>query len=159
MDPSANKMGPNHYALVNKIKDLFPRDTVKCLAAWLKISTETARHRIKGSREFSLDDVTELLRAEQGFEILKALMSRAERKPQWWLACEPLMDLADAEILVAEARRRKDAVIKKRTGVIDALETEIRRAQTLAIHGQEQAGVHADALRSMGRMVAPRVKR
>jgi hypothetical protein len=154
--PHANKTGPNHRVIVNKIRDLFPKDTVKALAAWLKVSVDTARHRIKGEREFNLDEIIKLLRDEHGFEILSALMSRAERKPRWWLVCEPLMELADAERLVAEAQRRTRAAIRNREGITDALETEIRRAQTLAIHGEAQAGVHADALRAQARVVAPK---
>lgn len=152
------KTGQHQRDVVNKIRDLFPRDTAKALAAWLKVSVDTARHRIKGEREFNLDEIATLLRDEHGFEILSALMERAERKPRWWQVCEPLMELADAERLVAEAQRRTRAAIRNREGVIDALETEIRRAQALAIHGEAQAGVHADALRAQARVVAPKRK-
>jgi len=158
--PHADKAGPNHRDVVNKIRDLFPRDATKALAAWLKVSVDTARHRIKGEREFNLDEIVKLLRDEHGFEILSALMEHAERKPRWWLVCEPLMELADAERMVAEAQRRTRAAIRNREGVTDALETEIRRAQALAIHGSPQAGVHADALRAQARVVdSGKVKR
>jgi hypothetical protein len=162
-DPQSNVASPNHLALVNKIKDLFPKYATKALSTWLRISIETARHRMKASREFNLDEVVELLHDAHGFKILKALMERAERKPRWWLVCEPLMELADIEVMAAEARRRTRNVIHKREQVIDALETEIRRTQTLAIHDQEHASAHADALRSLrpsfvaaGGVVAPR---
>src|ERR1700761_1550040 len=93
MAPSAAKMAPNQFAVVNAIKGLFPRDTVKALAAWLKVHVDTARHRLKGDREFSLDEIVTLLHDRHGFEILRALMERAPRKPRWWLVCEPLMEL------------------------------------------------------------------
>ena len=147
--PSSRRNGPNHFAVVNKIKGLFPKDTVKCLATWLNVSIETARHRIKGNREFNLDEIVDLLHAEHGFEILSALMSRAERPPRWWRVCMPLMDLADAERMVAVVRKKTQDAILSREETIDALETEIRRAQALAIHGEEQARIHADALRSL----------
>jgi hypothetical protein len=157
--PSSRRCGPTHFSVVNKIKDLYAKDTVKILAGWLKVSIDTAKHRIKGDREFSLDEIAELLHSEHGFEILTALMAGAKRQPQWWRVCMPLMDLADAERMVAVVRKRTQDAITKREEVTDALETEIRRAQTLAIHGSEQAGVHLDALRSLAlaphRVVAP----
>lgn len=157
--PSPRRCGPNHFSVVNKIRDLYAKDTVKILSRWISISIDTAKHRIKGDREFSLDEVATLLQSEQGFEILSALMSTAKRQPQWWRVCVPLMDLADAERMVAVVRKRTQDAITKREEVTDALETEIRRAQTLAIHGSEQAGVQLDALRSLAfashRMVAP----
>jgi hypothetical protein len=68
------------------------------------------------------------------------------------------MDLADAERLCEAVRRRTDKVIRKREDVVDALETEIRRTQTLAILGPGPARARSDALhsiaRSKGRMVA-----
>lgn len=152
--PSAAKMAPNHLALVNKIKELFPRDTVKALAAWLKVHVDTARHRIKGNREFSLDEIVTLLHDQHGYQILKALMERAERKPRWWTLCEPLMELADLELMTAEARRRTRNIVHKREQVIDALETEIRRAQARAVQDAEHAGPHLEALAAMVRMVA-----
>lgn len=156
--PSSRRSGPNHFAVVNKIRDLFPKDTVKCLASWLHMTTETARHRIKGNREFNLDEIVDLLHSEHGFEILCALMSRVKRPPRWWRVCMPLMDLADAERMVAVVRKRTQDAILNREEVTDALETEIRRAQALAIHDEGQARVHADALRSMRGLVAAKVK-
>lgn len=154
--PAARRSGPNHFAVVSKIRDLFPKDTVKALATWLSTTVETARHRIKGNREFNLDEIVTLLHSEHGFEILSALMSRVKRPPRWWRVCMPLMDLADAERMVAVVRKRTQAAILNREETIDALETEIRRAQALAIHDEEHARVRVDALRSMARVVAPK---
>ena len=152
--PPSDGLAPNQI-LINKIRELFPRDTVKALAAWLKVSTDTARHRIKGDREFSLDEVSALLHSEHGFEILSALMTRAKRPPRWWRVCMPLMDLADAERMVAVVRQRTQDAIHNRQEVTDALETEIRRAQAAAIHDQEFAQPRVDALGALARVVAP----
>jgi hypothetical protein len=78
-------------------------------------------------------------------------MRRAKRAPSWWSVCEPLMDLADAELLVAAIRARTSAVIAKQENTADELTTEIRRTQTLAIQGSAQARVQVDALESMAR--------
>ena len=157
--PSSPRSGATNFAIISKIREIYPRDTCKTLAEWLKLTVKTAKNRLAGDREFSLDEVASLLHSEHGFEILSALMTQAPRVPRWWRLCVPLMDLADAERMVHVIRKRTAAAIANREEVTDALETEIRRAQTLAIHGQEQAGVHADALRSMGRMVVPALRR
>lgn len=152
---SADGMAPNQV-LISKIRELFPRDTVKALAAWLKCSMDTARNRLKGNREFNLDEIVQLLHSEHGFEILCALMSRVKRPPRWWRVCMPLMDLADAERMVAVVRKRTQDAILNREETIDALETEIRRAQAAAIHDPEFAGPRLDAFGAMARVVAPK---
>lgn len=149
--PSSTRNGAIHFVIVQKINKIFPDDTVKSLASWLDLTWKTAKNRIQGAREFSLEEVAQLLHSEHGFEILSALMAQAPRVPQWWRLCVPLMDLADAERMVVVVRKRTEAAIRNRDEVTDALETQIRRAQTLAIHGEEQAGIHADALRSLAR--------
>jgi len=73
---------------------MYRDQTVPTLAAWLKITIKTAKNRLCGAREFTLGDVEKLLHSDQGFEILSALMTRAKRKPHWWLVCEPLMEFA-----------------------------------------------------------------
>jgi hypothetical protein len=158
------RIGAINAAIIKKIKDIYSSDTVKSLATWLHLSLKTAKNRLDGAREFSLDEVGVLLSSDHGFKVLSAIMEAAAqrpgyRAPWWWEVCEPLMDLADAELLCEAVRRRTDKVIRKREDVADALEAEIRRAQTLAIHGPGPARAHADALQSIsrnqGRVLAP----
>jgi hypothetical protein len=170
-NPSGHNSGPSSYqsgainaAIVQKIKDIYATDTVKILAGWLHLTIKTAKNRLTAEREFTLDEVGELLGSDHGFRILTAIMEAAAqrpdyRPPDWWAVCEPLMDLADAERLCEAVRRRTDKVIRKREDVVDALEQEIRRSQALAIHGSGPARAHSDALQSIarnqGRVVAP----
>jgi hypothetical protein len=162
--PSLYQNGAINTAIIKKIKDIYFDDTIKTLAKWLGLTIKTAKNRIQGAREFSLDEVGVLLSSDHGFKVLTAIMAAAAqrpgyRPPAWWTVCEPLMDLADAELLCEAVRRRTDKVIRKREDVADALEAEIRRAQTLAIHGSGPARAHADALQSIsrnhGRVLAP----
>lgn len=132
--PRLTRNESTNFAIINKIRDIFTRDAVPSLASLLKLTLRTARNRLEDHREFSLDEIETLLHSEHGFAILSALMTRAKKKPDWWHVCEPLMDLADAERLVETIRRRTDKAIRKREETIDALETELRRAQTMAIH-------------------------
>jgi hypothetical protein len=162
---SAPQIGAINAAIVLKIKEIYSKDTVKTLASWLRLSFKTAKNRLDEERQFSLDEVGELLGSEHGFQILTAIMNAAAQRPgyrvpDWWAVCEPLMDLADAERLCEAVRRRTDKAIRKREDVVDALEQEIRRTQTLAIHSPEQARVRLNALQSYAgadrRVVAPK---
>ncbi len=153
MGLSAPQVGAINDAIIRIIKELYPADTVKTLAGWLHMTVKTAKNRLAGEREFTLDEVSELLASEHGFRVLTTIMETASlrpgyRAPDWWAVCEPLMDLADAERLCAAVRRRTDKAIRKREDVVDALELEIRRTQAMAIHNPAQAGVRLDALRS-----------
>lgn len=163
---SAPHIGAVNDFIVLKIKQIYSQDTIKTLASWLRLTLKTAKNRLDQERQFSLDEVGELLGSEHGFQILSAIMAAAAlrpgyRVPDWWAVCEPLMDLADAERLCVAVRKRTDKVIRKREDVIDALELEFRRAQAVAIHSPEQARVRLDALRSYAgadhRVVAPKV--
>lgn len=166
--PSTAHVGAINAAIARIIKEIYPQDTIKTLAGWLCLSWKTAKNRVLGEREFSLDEVGELLGSEHGFKILTAIMEAAAQRPgyrvpDWWAVCEPLMDLADAERLCAAVRKRTDKAIRKREDVADALETEIRRTQAIAIHGSPQARQQVRALQSYAgadrRVVLAKAKR
>jgi hypothetical protein len=154
--------GTINSAIAGIIREIYASKTAETLAAWLKIAVRTAKHRLAGSREFTIDELAALIHSEHGFRVLSAIMAQAKRPPSWWSVCEPLMDLADAELLVQAIRDRTNAAIIKREEDADALETEIRRTQTLAIHGSGPARAQHHALQSIsrsgGRLVAPKVR-
>lgn len=161
-------IGAVNAAIVAKIKEIYSGNTIKTLASWLRLTIKTAKNRIEEERQFSLDEVGELLGSEHGFKILTAVMEAAAQRPgyrvpDWWAVCEPLMDLADAERLCAAVRKRTDKAIRKREDVADALEEEIRRTQAIAIHGSPQARQQVRALQSYAgadrRVVLAKAKR
>jgi hypothetical protein len=144
-------IGSINSAIVGTVREIYSSKTAEMLAVWLKISLRTAKHRLAGSREFTIDEIAALLHSQHGFRVLGAIMERAPRKPSWWSVCEPLMDLADAELLVEAIRQRTSAAIAQREENIDALTTEIRHTQTAVIHGSGPARAHLDALESFSR--------
>jgi hypothetical protein len=152
--------GSINSAIARKIKELYSSKTAEILAAWLKISLRTAKHRLCGEREFTLDEIAALLHSEHGFKILTALMSEAKRKPAWWTVCEPLMDVVDAERMAMLLRKRVTKAMSNYEEADAVLNEDIRRAETLAIRGSGPARAHADALRAIagkaGRVVAPK---
>lgn len=147
-------IGTINSAIANKIREIYSSKTAETLAVWLRISVRTAKHRLASTREFTLDEVAVILASEHGFQVIAAIMKEAQRTtpnwraPDWWNVCEPLMDLADVERMAELARRRAQKIIRKREATDDALESEIRLAQTLAIQGSGPARARLAALQS-----------
>jgi hypothetical protein len=151
---STPRCGATHVVIVRTIKEIFYTDTVKVVANWLGLTWKTARNRMDCAREFSLDEVADIIVSDHGFRVVTALMNEAKRTkhnwqaPDWWLLCEPLMELAEIERMAELARRRTQKVIRKTEDHHDALEQQLRFAQTLAIQGSGPARTQAAALRS-----------
>lgn len=117
------------------------------LADWLGISDRTAKRKLAGQRELSVEELGHLIRSERGFEIVVAIM--ADARPEWWRICAPLMEAADIRKMQMAAQRR---VAKALEGALDAdrqLSATLQRAE--ALHDQEHMRPHIDALRSMAR--------
>lgn len=148
MGPSLYQPGSTSAVLVEKIREMYSDQTVPTLAAWLKITIKTAKNRLLGQREFTLEEIERLLHSEQGFEILKALMGRAVKKPHWWSICEPLMDFASIEQMQVIVQERVAQAIKDAAHARDTVTQELRRAQTMAIHDPEFVQPRIDALRA-----------
>jgi hypothetical protein len=146
--PSLYQPGSTSAALVEKIKEMYRDKTVPTLAAWLRLTIKTARNRLEGHREFTLEEVERLLHSEQGFEILSALMGRAVKKPHWWSVCEPLMEFVSIEQMQAIVQKRVAQAIKDAAHAQDTVTKELRRAQTMAIHDPEFHQPRIDALSS-----------
>lgn len=89
------------------LKDLFGAKPWAHLGRVLQISDRLAKHRIYRTRDFTADELAELIRTEHGFEVIAAIMADGERKPpKWWRACAPLMQAHEARKLQIEAQRR-----------------------------------------------------
>lgn len=148
MGPPLYQSGSTNFAIINKIKEMYADQTVPTLAAWIKVTIKTAKNRLLGQREFTLDEVERLLHSDQGFEILSALMTRAPRKPQWWLVCEPLMEFASIEQMRIIVQDRVAQAVQKAAQTNEALALQLRSAQAAAIRDPEFHQPHVDALRS-----------
>lgn len=139
--------GETNGRVIRKIKEMYELPAV-VLGRWLGISDKATKRKLSCERSLSVEELGELIRSERGFEIVTAVMGDA--RPEWWRICAVLMEAADIKKMQLAAQRRAAKVLR---GVLDAdrdLSAAIERAETLAFYGSEQAGVHADALRSMG---------
>lgn len=146
--------------IINAVKEMYAYPAV-ILGRWLRISDKGAKRKLAGERGLSAEEIAVLIRSERGFEIVTAIMGNA--KPAWWRICAVLMDTADIRKAEMAAKRRAAKVLQEVLDDDRQLAEQIQRAETLAFLGQDQAGIHADAMRSMarpqGRAVASRAKR
>jgi hypothetical protein len=140
--------GSISFAVISKFKEMYDKPSA-VLADWLHVSERTAKRKINGYRRLSDDDLGRLIRSEQGFEFITAIM--AGYQPTWWHICEPLMDAADIRKMQMAAQKRIKKILGDAIDADQSLSASIARADALAFYGSEQAGVHADALRSMAR--------
>lgn len=140
----------HHMAIAERLKKLWP-GTAEVLATMFKVVVRTAKRKLSGEREFTLDEIVKLLHDRQGYEILSVIMQRAEVKPHWWLVCEPLMELASIEQMQIVVRERVLKAVESAAHAHEQTLTEIRRAQTQAVHDQEFHQPRIDALQYIAR--------
>lgn len=146
--PRFTQLGKTNSSLINRFKEMYEKPTA-VLADWLGVSDRTAKRKLGGHRELSVEEVGKLIRSEQGFEFVTAIMGEA--KPEWWRICAPLMDAADIRKMQMAAQRR---LVKVLEGALDAdtqLRATISRAEALAVHDEEHARPYLDALRAQAR--------
>jgi hypothetical protein len=148
-------LGNIHRALVECAKGISPRKTWAYLASLIGASERVAKHRMAGSREFSIDELARMLRSERGIDYLVTIMGNAE--PQWWHAFKK-------QVAVSDSIRMQRAARRKLQEAIDAdadLSAAITRAAVLQDEDFHRPQV--DALRASGglqnRSVASATKR
>lgn len=145
---SFTQVGQTNSSLISKFKEMYAKPAA-VMADWLGVSDRTAKRKLGCERELSADEIGRLIRSEQGFHFVTAIMGDA--RPEWWRVCSALMDAADIRKMQMAAQRR---IAKTLEGALDAdrsLAATIARAEALAIQDEEHARPHIDALRSMGR--------
>lgn len=111
------------------------------VASALDVSERTAKHRLGGTRDYTVDELRTLLRSEDGLEFLMAVMGDAT--PKWWRWLTKVMTLAavrrrqheDAqEILKLETANDVDVGARRRIkGALNAdkrISAAVARAET-----------------------------
>lgn len=152
------RFGETSAAVINKIKEMYDQPAV-LFGRWLNISDKTAKRKLNHERCLTAEELGVLIRSEQGFQILEAIMGNA--KPAWWRIVVPLKDAADARQVQLAARRRLKQTIESALDADQHLTRTIQAAEALS--DQDHAGPHVDALRAMGglpdRTVAQKYRR
>lgn len=157
--PNFSASTPIQQVLTETVKHLAGPKPWVFLAKLLGLSDDTAKNRMKGSREFTAEELAALLRSEHGYEFLLAIADGYE--PRWLRICRPLMELAEVKRAQAAARRKLHKAVQ---GALDAdrdLAATIAAAEVF--QDQEFVRPHVDALRSTAgvgnRAVAAATKR
>ena len=153
--------GSTNFSIIKKFKEMYDKPSA-VFADWLRVSERTAKRKFAGQRQLSVEEVGKLIRSERGFEFVTAIM--ADYRPEWWRLCAPLMEAADIRKMQMAVQKRVTQILGDAIDADQYLSASIAQADALAIHGSEQARVHADALRtvgrpSMGRAVAAKAQR
>ena len=145
-------MGATNFIILECLKTISPRKPWSLLVDALGLKPRAAKHRTDGDRKFTAEELALLLRTEDGFKFLDAVM--ADAQPTWWRMCRPLMEVAETQKMQASARRRLRRVIE---GVVDAdreISASIARAETaLCVHDEEFYRPHFDAARAPARVL------
>lgn len=123
------------------IRQKFPVKTWSFIAQTFGLQERTAKHRLAGSRVYTVSELQILLQSEEGLDFLVAVMGDAQ--PAWWRWINRVMTLAavrrrqaeDAqEILKLETSPDTDVGARRRVkGALDAdrrLSSAIARAET-----------------------------
>lgn len=152
------QIGETSVAVINKIKEMYEHPAV-VLGRWLGITDKTTKRKLNLERSLSVEELGVLIRSEQGFEIVAAIVGDA--KPKWWRLMRPLMDAAEAREMQIAARRRLKQTIESALDADQHLTAAIQRAEALS--DQDHARPQLDALRSMARVqdrsLAPKGRR
>lgn len=127
------------------VRRIFHEDTVKTFARFTGLSVGAANKKVHGQRTIDADEMARLLRTDDGFEFLTALM--ADAQPKWWVLCSAFMEVREAQRLQAEARLRIRRAVRGALNADADLTAAISRADALSDADFHRP--HADALRSM----------
>jgi hypothetical protein len=124
-----------------------PEKTWAYIAKLTGINERAAKHRKAGSRRYTAADLAAILRSDNGYVVLAAIM--AESNAKWWRVCSPLMQVAEVQAMQLRARKKISQALQ---GAVDAdsdLTAAIARADALLVHDEDFARPHADAVRAM----------
>lgn len=126
-----------HRAVLRVVNELAPRKAWAFVAEKLGLEERTAKHRCACTRLFSADEIGALLRTEDGYRYLAAIMSTGDNAPLWYRICAPLMELADAQRMQLAARKKYEKTLKATLDADRSLTATIAQGQAALIHQDE----------------------
>lgn len=147
-DENTGRPSPHLGYIAAIVRKAFPSDTVKTFARKTGVSLGAANKKVHAQRPIYADELAALLRTDEGFDLLTAIM--AGTRPKWWRLVSASMEVREAQRLQAEARARIRRAVR---GALDAdadLTAAIARAEALS--DQDFHRPHLDALGAMARV-------
>lgn len=134
------------------IADCAKRAFVKPFSAlmqFLHIGESAAKKKLGEQRAFTGAELARLIRTEEGFQFIVAIMADADPAPRWWRVCAPVMEAAEVRKMQIVAQRRVAKVISEALNADDLLSATLAKADALAVQDPDHMRPHLDALRSM----------
>lgn len=141
------QFGETNSRVINAINEMYAEAAV-IFGRWIGVTDKTAKRKLNLERGLSVEELGKLIRSDQGFQVVAAIMGDA--KPKWWRIMVPLMDAAEAREMQMIARRKLEKTIESAVDADKHLAAAISRAE--ALQDQDHVSVQLDALRSMGRV-------
>lgn len=95
-NPQKCTVSPLQAAITEIIKRRFPKGMKPWaqLCDWFDLKERAAKHRLANSASYTIEELQILIKRDDGFEILEALLE--DSKPRWWSMIEQTMTLARA---------------------------------------------------------------
>lgn len=153
---------PQSSGLAGKILNLYrtriaPRSTFKNLASDAGVSPRSIEYW-SNSRGLSSEALANLIRSEEGFKVLEAIMEGAQ--PKWWRICLPMMGLAEAREMQLRARRKFRRAVQGAIDADESLAASISKTEAaMPFQDEEFLRPHLDAQRAMARAASGTVDR
>ena len=112
----------DRFTLISRIvkvaRELWPRKTTNVLADMTGVSERAVKYWLSGQTCMSLENVSDLLRSDDGFEILRAVMGEAS--PRWWRVAQLAHEQDDAAKKMKNLERHMDRIrLRKQQGELE----------------------------------------
>lgn len=125
-------------AVMRTAHRLWPRKTALTLSDRARVSPRSVERWQQDKGSLSADALAHLIRSEEGFEFLCAVMEN--HKPRWWRLVQPFMAIADAQ---AALRR---AILKGARDAEQDHAAALARAAAHAVHDPQFTSPYLAAL-------------
>lgn len=103
--------GNIHQLTTEFLTQIFPRKTWSALCDLLGITERVAKHRLAGTRAYSLEDMQRILRSRYGGSYLRTLM-RGSRE-EWWGALSEQHEIALLRAQQSDSEKKLRALEEK----------------------------------------------
>jgi hypothetical protein len=127
---------------------IWPLKVLHPLAHAAKVSPRSTERWSQGKGSLSAEALADLIRSEQGFKFLEAVMEG--HRPLWWRICVPLMEVADVQRMQVVAKRRLRKVVEGALGADRDITAARSRAEALLVQDEDFMRHHLDALGAVG---------
>lgn len=99
-------------AIVAVLKDIWPRKTISHASYATGVSERAVKYWLAGETRMSLEHVVALLRTDDGYEILEAIMG--DCKAEWWLTTKVAHGLRQSRRAIRAQQKRIDELRAQR---------------------------------------------